>query len=121
MLAARARPPFFPSATAAGSFPSSSVALDSSISPVAIFATMTAAPITSPGRFWPCGPLGISLSPSVLDEAELLYPRTVPLREDFAAFALKTIFVTEGQFDAFDIIKSAAVWTFVHIPPPAFR
>jgi predicted RNA binding protein YcfA (HicA-like mRNA interferase family) len=26
------------------------------ISPVAIFATITAAPITPPGLFWPCGP-----------------------------------------------------------------
>ena len=32
----------------------------SSISPVAIFATWTAQPTTSAGRFWPCGPLGIS-------------------------------------------------------------
>ncbi len=28
-------------------------------SPVAIFATLTAVPITSPGRFCPVGPLGI--------------------------------------------------------------
>jgi hypothetical protein len=33
----------------------------SSISPVAIFAALIAAPITSAGRFWPCGPLGIGL------------------------------------------------------------
>ena len=31
----------------------------SSISPVAILAVIIAAPITSAGRFWPCGPLGI--------------------------------------------------------------
>src|ERR1019366_7446815 len=37
---------------------SAGVAL-SSISPVAILATMIAAPITSPGRFSPRGPLGI--------------------------------------------------------------
>jgi hypothetical protein len=33
--------------------------VDSSISPVAIFATMTAPPITSAGRFSPLGPRGI--------------------------------------------------------------
>src|SRR5260370_406105 len=35
----------------------------SSISPVAIFPIMTAAPITSAGRFSPFGPRGMSLSP----------------------------------------------------------
>jgi hypothetical protein len=43
-----AAPPLRPSSTAALGFASSSV-----ISPVAIFATMTAAPITSAGRFSP--------------------------------------------------------------------
>jgi hypothetical protein len=33
----------------------------SSSSPVAIRITRTALPITSAGRFWPCGPLGIGL------------------------------------------------------------
>src|SRR5229473_2401226 len=37
----------------------------SAISPVAIFATMMAAPITSAGRLWPCGPFGIS-TPAML-------------------------------------------------------
>jgi hypothetical protein len=35
--------------------------MSSSISPVAIFITLTAAPITSAGRFSPLGPLGIGL------------------------------------------------------------
>src|SRR3984893_3267122 len=46
-----------PSATAAAFLPSSVVAV-SSISPVAILPTMTAAPITSAGRFSPRGPRG---------------------------------------------------------------
>jgi hypothetical protein len=40
-------------------FPSSSGASDRSISPVAIFAPMIVAPITSPGRFPPFGPSGM--------------------------------------------------------------
>ena len=59
-LAARAlpplRPPRRPRLTAAASLPDTFVR--SSISPVAILATMTAAPITSAGRFSPLGPLG---------------------------------------------------------------
>ena len=42
---------------------SGAVAL-SSTSPVAILATMTAAPITSPGRFCPLGPLGTVAAPA---------------------------------------------------------
>jgi hypothetical protein len=47
---ARALPPAFPPLTRFGALP-----LGSSISPVAIRATMTAAPITSAGRFSPLG------------------------------------------------------------------
>src|SRR5258708_8807979 len=50
-----------PSATAAAFLPSSVVR--SSISPVAILPIITAAPITSAGRFSPFGPRGMSLSP----------------------------------------------------------
>src|SRR5205823_6664112 len=61
-LAARALPPFappaLPRATAWGFFS----VLVSSTSPVAIRPTMTAAPITSAGRFSPWGPLGILVS-----------------------------------------------------------
>ena len=53
-LDARARPPKRPSATAARLLPSS-VWPDSSISPVAIFMTVTALPMTSAGRLWPFG------------------------------------------------------------------
>ena len=38
----------------------------SSISPVAILATMIAAATVSAGRFWPCGPLGMVTLPSEL-------------------------------------------------------
>src|SRR5215218_4399060 len=49
-----------PRATAAGFFPSDSgVGTVSSISPVAILATMTAQRMASAGRFSPLGPLGI--------------------------------------------------------------
>src|SRR5713101_4640503 len=61
MPSARALPPMRPSATAAAFLPSSVVR--SSISPVAILPIMTAAPITSAGRFSPLGPRGMSLSP----------------------------------------------------------
>ena len=54
---ARAAPPLAPSAFAAGSLPSSIVS--SSISPVAICMTRTALPMTSAGRFWPLGPVGM--------------------------------------------------------------
>src|SRR2546423_3379240 len=57
MPAALAFPPMRPSATAAAFLPSSVVM--SSISPVAILATMMALPITSAGRFSPLGPRGI--------------------------------------------------------------
>ena len=57
-LAARASPPFLPRNTAALLLPSS--VSDSSISPVAIFITVTAFEITSAGRFWPLGPFGIA-------------------------------------------------------------
>jgi hypothetical protein len=46
---------------------------DSSISPVAIFATMTAAPITSVARFSPLGPLGIL--PLCLDDHLVKLPK----------------------------------------------
>jgi len=59
---ARAFPPLRPSATAAGSFPSSG-GVDSSISPVAIRITRTALPITSAGRFSPLGPRGTGKHP----------------------------------------------------------
>src|SRR5713101_3324319 len=62
MPSARALPPMRPSATAAAFLPSSVVR--SSISPVAILPIMTAAPITSAGRFSPFGPRGMSLSPA---------------------------------------------------------
>jgi hypothetical protein len=55
----RAMRPFRQSSTAALSFPSF-VAGDSSISPVAIFITWTAFPITSAGRFAPFLVLGIA-------------------------------------------------------------
>lgn len=51
---ARARPPLRPNRAASDSGPRFS-----SISPVAIRPTMTAAPITSAGRFSPLGPLGM--------------------------------------------------------------
>lgn len=60
-FAARAAPPFRPSATAALSLSSSVVPRSSSIYPVAILAIWTAAPMTSAGRFWPLGPLGIGV------------------------------------------------------------
>lgn len=53
---ARAAPPLRPSSTAALLRPSS---VSSSISPVAIFVTWTALEITSAGRLWPFGVLGI--------------------------------------------------------------
>lgn len=57
--AARAFPPFRPSATAAGSLPSDSGGgTVSSISPAAILAIMTARAFTSTGRRSPFGPLG---------------------------------------------------------------
>jgi hypothetical protein len=37
--------------------------MSSSSSPVAILATLMALPITSAGRFWPLGPLGIIALP----------------------------------------------------------
>jgi hypothetical protein len=55
-VAARAFPPFAPSSAA----PLRSGSTSSS-SPVAIRITFTALPITSAGRFSPCGPLGIGL------------------------------------------------------------
>ena len=66
---ARANPPFRPSATAAAFFPSS--VMPSAISPVAIRMTWTALEITSAGRFWPLGPLGICLSLSIAPMLEL--------------------------------------------------
>ena len=74
---ARARPPFRPSSTAALFLPSS--VNSSSISPVAILATMTAAPTASAGRFSPFGPLGM-VNPS---PRQLITDRkgsTAPLR-----------------------------------------
>src|SRR5579863_5416489 len=56
-FAARLAPPFLPPRLWWAL--SAAVGL-SSTSPVAILATMIAAPITSPGRFSPLGPLGIS-------------------------------------------------------------
>ncbi|MCO5080707.1 MAG: hypothetical protein M9955_03500 [Rhizobiaceae bacterium] len=57
IFSARFFPPFAPSAFAAGSLPSS---ITSSVSsPVAMRMTRTAFPITSAGRFWPLGPVGI--------------------------------------------------------------
>jgi hypothetical protein len=56
-VAARACPPFFPNSAAALGFGAVSV-----ISPVAIFAAMMAAPITSGGLFSPRGPLGMLLT-----------------------------------------------------------
>ncbi len=53
-LSARTFPPIFPPLARLGAIP-----LVSSISPVAIRPTMTAAPITSAGRFSPRGPRGI--------------------------------------------------------------
>jgi len=53
------RPPSRPRATAAASLPLSFVI--SSVCPVAIRMTWTAAPITSAGLRWPFGPLGIPL------------------------------------------------------------
>jgi hypothetical protein len=61
ITSARAFPPLRPSATSAGSLPSS-LGLASSLSPVAILATMMAAPITSAGRFSPLGSRCISFS-----------------------------------------------------------
>jgi hypothetical protein len=58
---ALAAPPFLPPRLWCAL--SEGVAL-SSTSPVAILATMMAAPITLPGRFSPRGPLGISTSPT---------------------------------------------------------
>jgi hypothetical protein len=54
ILSARAFAPAFPDRTR----PDGSFSL-SSISPVAIFATIMAAAIVSAGLFWPCGPFGI--------------------------------------------------------------
>lgn len=56
LLLARAAPPSFPSCAAAlaGVWSNFSVS-----SPVAIRMIFTAAPITSAGRFWPRGPLGM--------------------------------------------------------------
>ncbi|MGB8366632.1 MAG: hypothetical protein WCE20_19210 [Rhizomicrobium sp.] len=56
---ARAAPPFRPPLRAY-SFPSLA-GVFSSISPVAIRMTWTALPMTSAGRFWPWGPLGIGI------------------------------------------------------------
>ena len=56
---ALACPPLRPSSTAALFLPFS-VTPDSSISPVAIFMTVTAFEITSAGRCWPFGPFGIA-------------------------------------------------------------
>ena len=64
-----------PSSTAALFLPSSSIS--SSISPVAIFITLTAVPITSPGRFWPLGPLGNEAT-SRGSESSLQYSRGSP-------------------------------------------
>ena len=58
---ALAAAPFLPDLLRA-TFVAAIVAL-SSTSPVAIFATMIAAPITSPGRFSPLGPFGIPYPP----------------------------------------------------------
>src|SRR5271156_6574955 len=55
---ALAAPPLAPSAFALGSLPSS-VGSVSTSSPVAIRITLTALPMTSAGRFWPLGPVGI--------------------------------------------------------------
>src|SRR5271165_1237367 len=63
IFSARAFPPRLPIDTAAGSLPCfSGVSISSSISPVAILATLIALPITSAGRFSPLGPLGMRLS-----------------------------------------------------------
>ncbi len=62
-------PPFRPSSWAALFLPSSIV---SSISPVAILATVTAAPITSAGRFSPLGPFGIPNPISDRNDAHLV-------------------------------------------------
>jgi hypothetical protein len=60
IFSARAFPPRLPIDTAAGSLPAfSGVSMSSSISPVAIFITLTAFALTSAGRFSPLGPLGI--------------------------------------------------------------
>jgi hypothetical protein len=59
MLAARLLPPLLPSCAAA----LESSWRSSSISPVAIFAIITARPMASAGRFSPRGPLGILTVP----------------------------------------------------------
>jgi hypothetical protein len=58
-LAARAFPPLRPSSAAADFNGSGSIS--SGISPVAIFMTLTAVPITSAGRFSPFGPFRMAL------------------------------------------------------------
>jgi hypothetical protein len=64
MADALAIPPLLPNSAAAADFCS----IFSSTCPVAIRMTWTALPMTSAGRFWPCGPLGTDDLPfQVLD------------------------------------------------------
>ena|SRR5437879_5594456 len=77
ILFARAKPPFRPSATAAAFFPSS-VSV-SAISPVAIRMTWTAFAITSAGRFWPFGPLGIGCHPDGFATGPTAPGRSLPV------------------------------------------
>ncbi|HZZ62326.1 MAG TPA: hypothetical protein VFE63_14335 [Roseiarcus sp.] len=75
IFAARAAPPFLPSAFAAWSFVSSGPKSSGS-SPVATLMTLTAAPITSAGRRSPLGPRGVfsTFVPTqhALEDADLL-------------------------------------------------
>jgi hypothetical protein len=102
----------------------------SSISPVAILPTMTAAPITSAGRFSPLGPLGIPVPDLAYDISGLAKGNQHSLGEVDTFFVTfrdlvprrampRTRMINESGFDGARYDDEAVFW---HLgSPPAFR